>query len=281
MGGVAFEEEAPVILRRSASWSIRAGGDPAQAHRILLAWPEGEPPPGGFPVLFLADGNANFATTVEAARARAWRGASADVAPAVIVGLGHAGEEPFDPVARSRDYTPAARDAPPGTGGADAFLHFLAEELLPALDRRFPINHGRLALFGHSYGGLLALQALFTRPGLFHYLVAASPSLWFAGEAPMAAARGFAANPPPAARRSGLLVTVGALEEENDGGPHGARRAARRMVTHARALATLLRDGGLAVDYVEFPGENHGSVVPAAIARGLRFALPPQPGRPA
>lgn len=273
--------EPPVTLPRTAWWDMQAGDDPACIHRILLAWPEGDPPPGGFPVLLLADGNATFATAVEAARTRArlWRGAAADVAPAVIVGLGHPGPGPYDRAARSRDYTPRADAAPEGTGGADAFLDFIADTLFPELERRLPLDRARLALFGHSLGGLLALHALFTRPALFHRIVAASPSLWWANGAPMAAAQRFAAS--PGARSAALQIMVGGLEELDDGTPRGARRAERQMVTRARDLAALLRGRISPLGFVEFAGENHGSVVPAAISRALPFALPPDPERPA
>ena len=275
--------EPPVTLPRTAWWDMQAGKDPGHVHRILLAWPEGEPPPGGLPVLFLADGNATFATAVEAARTRArlWRDAAADVAPAVIVGLGHPGPGPYDRAARSRDYTPRADAAPEGTGGADAFLDFITDTLLPELERRLPLDRARMALFGHSLGGLLALHALFTRPALFRRIVAASPSLWWADGAPMAMAERFAASPPPEAKGTGLHVMVGGLEETDDGTPRGARRAERRMVTRARDLAALLRGRISPLGFVEFAGENHGSVVPAAISRALPFALPPDPERPA
>jgi predicted alpha/beta superfamily hydrolase len=278
VAGPAPDLGLPVTLPRSAYWEMRAGGDPARPHRILLAWPEGPPPPGGFPVLFLTDGNATFATAVDAARARAWRGGAEDIAPALIVGLGHPGSGPFDIPARKRDYTPPAAGKPDGTGGADAFLSFIEAELVPALERRFPVDRARLALFGHSFGALLALHALFSRPTLFCRIVAASPSLWWAEGALMEAARRFAASPPAGAETVALLVTVGALEGRDDGSPQAVLRAARRMAGNARDLAALLTGRGPSVDFVEFPGETHGSVIPAAIARALPFALPTSPG---
>jgi predicted alpha/beta superfamily hydrolase len=269
-------EGSPVALVRSAWWDMRAGGNPARSHRILLAWPEAPPPPGGYPVLLLLDGNGGFATAVEAYRARSWR--APGLAPALILGIGHAGDAPFDQTARTRDYTPVFPGAPVGSGGADAFLDFIETALLPELERRFPIGRSHLALFGHSFGGLLAVHALLTRPGLFRRLIAASPSLWWGGEIAMDATRRFAAAPPEAAARAALLVTVGALEEENDGTPHGAIRAARRMRGNAAALVALLKASLCRAEFVEFAGEDHGSVRPAAIARALSFALPPLPG---
>ncbi|WP_338665821.1 alpha/beta hydrolase-fold protein [Pararoseomonas sp. SCSIO 73927] len=260
---------APVALPRTASWD-------AGAHRILLSWPEAPPPPGGYPVLFLADGAATFPTAAEIARLRTGRGAK-DVGPGLVVGLGHAGEGPYDRAARARDYTPSFPAAPAGSGGADAFLDLLLGEILPGLERQFPVDRAGLALFGHSFGGLLALYAFLSRPGLFRRVAAASPSLWFAQGAAMEVARRFAAEPPPAAAGSALLLTAGGLEEADDGTPRGPLRVARRMVSRAREVAVSLRDAGVSVDFTEFPGENHGSVLPAALSRAVPFALPPAP----
>nr|WP_245214846.1 alpha/beta hydrolase-fold protein [Pararoseomonas indoligenes] len=253
---------------------MRAGEDPARIHRILLSWPEAPPPPGGYPVLLLADGSATFATAAEIARLRTGRGAK-DVGAGLIVGLGHGGEGPYDRAARARDYTPSFPAAPAGAGGADGFLDFVIGGVLPELERRFPIDRARLGLFGHSYGGLLALYAFFSRPGLFRRVASASPSLWFAEGAVLEMARRFAAAPPPAAAGSALLLTVGGLEEADDGTPRGPVRVARRMVGRARDLAAILRGASVAVDFTEFPGENHGSVLPAALSRAVPFALSP------
>jgi len=263
-------EGPPVALPRTAWWDLCAGGDPGRAHRLLLGWPEAPPPPGGYPVLFLLDGNATFATALDAYRAATARPESPALAPALIVGLGHPGAAPFDRAARVRDYTPAAPDGPPGSGGADAFLDFLEGEAIPSVASRLPVNRDWLALFGHSVGGLLAVHALLARPLLFRRIAAASPSLWWGGGATLAAAAAMAPAPPG----RGALVTAGALEGLDLGGPRGALRAARRTPGNARDLVGHLVAAGVPADYVEFAGEDHGSVRPAAIARAVRAVLP-------
>src|SRR3546814_4979184 len=64
-----------------------------------------------------------------------------------------------------------------GPSGRDEFLDFLTGKLRTEIGKRFRINPDRQALFGHSFGGLFALYALYTRPQAFHSIVAASPSL--------------------------------------------------------------------------------------------------------
>ncbi|MDQ1078077.1 alpha/beta hydrolase [Pseudoroseomonas cervicalis] len=270
----------PVSLPRSGWWEMRAAGEPAATHRILAAWPEAPPPAAGYPVLLLLDGQAGFATAAEAAASLAHR--PRDAAAGLVIGLGHGGAAPLDPAARLRDYTPAIPGGPEGSGGAAAFLHFLEHALLPELARRWPVDPARLALFGHSLGGLFAVHALLRRPGLFARLIAASPSLWWGEGALLAEAEAFAAAPPPTAAGTALLVTTGGLEAAPDAAsastdPRAALRAGRDMAGRARALVATLRAGGLTAGHVEFAGEDHGSVRSAAIARALRFAFAPSP----
>lgn len=113
---------------------------------------------------------------------------------------------------RTRDLTPAARsrwfkhilidpDSVPhpsandSTGGADAFVTFLTEELVPEIERRYRTAPFRV-LMGHSLGGLFVSHALLTRPESFHAWVASSPSLTWNDRALVRdARRGLAALP--------------------------------------------------------------------------------------
>src|SRR3546814_3643923 len=57
------------------------------------------------------------------------------------------------------------------------FLGFLTGKLRAEIGKRYKIDPDRQSLFGHSFGGLFALHALYARPGAFQSIVAASPSL--------------------------------------------------------------------------------------------------------
>ncbi|WP_165943306.1 alpha/beta hydrolase [Roseicella aquatilis] len=266
---------SPVVPPRTTSWDVPVPGEPGRQRRILAAWPEEPPPPGGYPVLVLLDGNATFPIAVAAARQQERRAA---VAPAVLIGVGYPGEEPSG---RLRDYTPPAPGARPGSGGADAFLDFLAGTLLPEVARRWPVDPTRQAIFGHSLGGLLVLYALFTRPGLFRRSIAASPSIWWQDRVVLEAERRFAARPAAELSRLSLLVMVGGDEEPQDDDPRippdrlaWLRRV--RMIGNARELADRLAGVGPEVSFLELPGHDHGSVVSPAISQALRFALRPE-----
>src|SRR5690606_34790021 len=74
----------PVTLPRSSQRVIRhAGAD----YQLQVAWPASPPPPGGYPVVYLLDAHAGFATAAESERARSHRTDATGVPPTVVVGI--------------------------------------------------------------------------------------------------------------------------------------------------------------------------------------------------
>lgn len=259
------------------------------AYRIFVWRPEPQAGEGRLPVVYLLDGNASFPIAVTATALQSRRAERTGVRPAIIVGIGYPTDGWLDAERRTCDYTPLVspaslpqrpgRDGWSTTGGADVFLGFIANELKPMIEAEFGGDPAQSALFGHSFGGLLVLHGLFTQPGLFRHHVAASPSIWF-GASHLAQARQRFARGEARGRR--LLITVGSLEQSEAQAADGPwadynswiRR--NRMVENAQALAADLRTldrAQLDVTYTEFADENHGSVLPAAISRALRFVL--------
>ena len=268
---------AGVCIPRTRSWEVHPGGDPGRAVQVFLAWPEPPPPAAGYPALFVLDAPVLFGTVVEAARLQAGRPAATGVVPGLVVGLGHGGDRAAQVAARRRDYTPPPFDPQTATGGADAFLHAVESLVLPTVEQWVPIDRMAMALFGHSIAGLLPVHALLARPGLFGRCVAASPSLWWGDGVLLRRARAFAAAGGPSASGSRLLLTVGGLERPDSEAAlrdpvRAARLHAARMIGNVQDLAAALSPV-LLTRCVEFPDENHGSVVPAAISRAIPFAL--------
>ena len=113
--------------------------------------------------------------------------------PVVVVGVGYASDAEEEN--RTLDLTPPTDPAnlpvgmPNGwgaTGGNDAFLSFLVDELKPAIAKAMVVDPSRQALFGHSLGGLFVLHALFVRSDSFDTYIAGSPSIWWGKKAILA-----------------------------------------------------------------------------------------------
>lgn len=260
-------------------------------YRIFVSIPAGATATSPFPVLYFLDGNATFPIAAVSAALQARRPQATGVGPAVIVGIGYPGDDYLDTPRRTFDYTPAvtADEMParpdgsswPRCGGASVFLDFIEQELKPKLESEIAIDRQKQALFGHSFGGLLVLQALFTRPNDFSTYIAASPSIWFAKRQLLEQAGCFIAQSRDRTSRLDLLVTVGALEQDARGAENGSFenttwRRRNRMVENASEMVRYLSDhsnSGLNVSFKEFADENHSSVLPAAISRAIAFAL--------
>ena len=260
---------------------------PSGPYEVRLAWPDTPPSADGYPVLYLLDGNADFGTAVDSMRAQSRQPASTGVGPGVVVGLAYPGEATIDLVRRTRDYTPAVPDgrlglrpngeAWPPSGGAHAFRGFLVEVVREAVAARLPIDHRRQALFGHSFGGLFVLDTLLEMPGAFNAYIASSPSLWW-GENLLPERLAARARPDPLPRVR-VRISAGGLEETPRPGiaerlpgyPLWLRR--NRMIAHAEAFAARLRTDGFDAGFHLFDGENHGSVVPAALSRAVALAF--------
>lgn len=238
-------------------------------YRLLVAIPPERPPAAGFPAMVLVDGDALFATALASARLQAARPEVTGVNPAILVGIGYPGAAPFDAERRRRDLLPAE-------GGADRFLDLIAGEVLNLVETLAPLDRSRLSLAGHSFGGLFALQALFSRPGLFRSHVAGSPSIWWNERAILTTRERFL-RAPPIASRPRLLVAVGSEEQrgEDDRDPQRAERLRMaRMIDNAVEMAgALAASGRVDCEHVVFAGENHISVVPAMLSRAVAFAL--------
>lgn len=277
-------DPTPVVIPGAEQFDVRSktGLD----YRVFVAAPKGKAPAGGRPVIYLTDGNGNFPTLLSAVR----RQGPGDTS-AVVVGVGYPSDDPKTHNARrSLDLTPATsaewlKGLPKGgpgvekTGGNDAFLTFLTDELRPLIRTRYATDPKRQALFGHSFGGLFALHVLFTRPDAFQTYLASSPSIWWNDRSVLAEEKAFAARHAGAGVNARLLLTAGTWEQA--AGPGVTKERAdilrdRRQVDNAREMAARLAAvKGLRVEFHEFADEDHGTVVLPAAGRGVRFALTP------
>ncbi len=280
-----------VVVPRTQQFDITS--KEGRPYRIYIAEPKGEAPPAGFAVLYVLDGNTMFLTALEAVRLQK------GLIPTVVVGIGYPPLPEGTSVQDRRyyDYTPVtvtenllhSASEPPvkpgGTGGQKEFLTFMDDTLKPEIARRFHVDPARQAIFGHSLAGRFVLYALFNSPSSFSKYIAASPSIWWDKASILQDAKAFIAAGNAQKKELDLLVTVAEMEQKTLPTTPKERvefLTKARMVDNARELAEQLKPltpTGMRTLFIEYPGENHGSVVPFAISRSIRFALnaPPAP----
>ena len=191
-----------------------------------------------YPVLYLLDGNAHFLHTAGIIQ---FLSSIGYMSPMLVVALPNTD--------RTRDLTPARSTEDtrfPTSGGADTFLDFIADELMPYVEATYRTAPYKV-LVGHSFGGLFAVHALMTRPEAFDAYIAISPSLWWDNKALLPKAETFFTEHRDL--EGYLYMTIG-----NEGGS---------MLAGNWSLAGILEEKAPAgfewhFDYME--QETHGSI---------------------
>ncbi|MDW5500125.1 alpha/beta hydrolase-fold protein [Pseudomonas lundensis] len=238
--------------------------DGQRHYRIRIAQPRIAPPPAGYPVVYFLDGNAVLMELNASLLAQL----AAQKQPPVLVLLSYDNDLRIDANGRSYDYTPAPLQTSKmrANGGADAFLKLIESQVKPAVAAKVAVNPQQQTLWGHSYGGLFVLHTLLTQPAAFQNYVAVEPSLWWGnGFILQEAQRVIDRHPVMSAH---LWLWTGGAEKMRTAPPNIKQQplpadAAERL---AEQLATL---NGLAVDFREWPGLDHGAMFDAAIAPAL------------
>jgi predicted alpha/beta superfamily hydrolase len=283
---------APVTIA-GATFADLGFENASEPYRIFLYRPAKTPPPEGWPVLYLTDGNACFATAVDALKIQSSYPNGTNVYDGVIVAIGYPSDQPYDPLRRSWDLSPPpGRIYPPffpdtpdvRTGGGEQFLAFIEERLKPWVEEQVPIDRSRQTLFGHSFGGLFALYALFSKPNTFNRWIAASPAIFWEDAAILAAERAFLEG-QTASLDIELHLSAGQYEGEvlapfHKGTPEEQKRQDRaretRTVEYAQdmtlRLAASAALSGMAT-FEEYSNENHMSVLPVALNRAVQIAF--------
>lgn len=276
--GGASEPGSAVHVSRASYFDFIAGNE--RAFRIFVAEPEGVMPESGYPVVYVNDADTRFIKFVETLRLFSENRETAESSRILLVGIGYPDGTDIG-LERGFDLTPPLKGEPVdfATGGADGLLDFINDDLKPWLRNRYEIDEQKEAIYGHSFGGLFGLYALFTRPESFDYYLLSSPSIWWDRRSILAYAEASAVGKLGALS---VFFTVGEFEETLDpasriGGDRGAlqsRLAERGQVTESRTLAErLAANESLSVKHAVIAGEDHATVVPAAIVRQLKWLL--------
>ncbi|WP_134681701.1 alpha/beta hydrolase [Paracoccus ravus] len=237
----------------------------AETYRLFIARPR-LAVPGGYPALYMLDGNAAFDFLT---------GALLEAHPGLaVVGIGYATGQQFARASRIRDYSPpaslgAALLPDPHhparlAGGAENFLPRLVGPLRDAAEAGLPVDPARRTLWGHSFGGLFSLFAAATAPQSFARYAMISPSIWWneAIARDLVDKTGFAASTP-------IYFAVGDREKRgNDPGPEPTAPPAATLALRD----ALARRPGVDLRAEIFSGAIHIASLPASLPRTLELA---------
>jgi predicted alpha/beta superfamily hydrolase len=213
-----------------------------------------------YPVVYMTDGETQLIHTAATADFLVRQGRMPEV---IVVGVTNTD--------RTRDLTPTRVDTTtldgqqlrfPSSGGADKFLDFFEKELIPEIESRYRVQPFRV-FAGHSFGGLFALHALFTRPQLFNGWIAVSPTLTWDDRYLAKKADLFLAG-KGRDYRSTLVVTVG---DEGD--------VLRREFDDLKATIARRAPKTFVSQFIYYPDDDHGSVVLPSHFAGLKKVFEP------
>jgi predicted alpha/beta superfamily hydrolase len=177
IAAAAFAQPATGTVKRLTIKSAVLGED----RIVLVRTPAGyETNKLSYPVLYMTDGDAHMGHTASSIEFLVQNGRMPDL---IVVGVTNTDRTRDLTPAKSTDKNPAGELRFPTSGGADNFLKFFETELIPEIDKTYRVQPYRI-FAGHSLGGLFAMHALITKPGLFNSYIAVIPSLqWENNEA--------------------------------------------------------------------------------------------------
>lgn len=249
------EEPRPIVIGQRFSLHSEILGEDRE---LQIHLPTGYESSGTrYPVLYLLDGETNFHHTTGTLETLSRLGYIPDL---IVVAL--------DNTDRTRDLTPARTTVPtegeedrfPTSGGADRFLDFFEQELMPHVEASYRAAPYRV-LIGHSFGGLFAVHALVRRTDLFDAYLAISPSLWWDDARLVTEARALFERRPDLQKR--LFVSL-ADEVEVMRPPY-------------KAFVELLRyhaPPGLQWEALDLTGDDHGTTTLRSTNVGIRALFP-------
>ena len=221
-----------------------------------------------YPVLYLLDGDAHFqsASGVVQFMSSGING-NCQIPEMIVVAIPNTN--------RTRDLTPThTKIAYSGneeaflesSGGGDAFLKFIRDELFPQIDSKFHTLPARI-LVGHSFGGLLAIHTLLHEPELFQAYVAIDPSLWWDNQF----LTHHAENKLRTIRKLRKTVYISSANTPKipNNNPTKMRKAIWKFVKTLDAARSV----NFRVGFQYFDSENHASVPLLSLYHGLLYVF--------
>jgi predicted alpha/beta superfamily hydrolase len=233
-----------------------------------------------YPLLFVVDANYAFPLSRNIAQRLSRHAGMEEV---IVVGLSYAKGDAAV-YSRRRDYTPTtprthdySSDMPgraPAFGEAEAYGRFIEADVFPLIAANYRADMGRKIFAGHSYGSLLGLQLLLTRPDTFEHYILGSPSLWYDRGIMFDRERDYAKAHKDMA--ASVFFGIGGRETLAAGRQRSRSEDDADMVADVKDFNGALKSRrypGLKTRVEIYADEDHASVFPFLLTHGLRAYL--------
>jgi predicted alpha/beta superfamily hydrolase len=254
------------------------------AYKLFISLPEGYNSRGhysyreNYPVLYLLDPDVEFAMLENIARTMVNYDT---IRPFIIVGIGYQNEDLTTMKSkefweqwtknRARDYIPfqveqGKEDFEAGdheynglashTGGSEKFKDFIEQELIPYINQTYRTSNERV-LVGHSQAGLFTTWMMLEHPDIFEKYIILSPSLWVE--------KGRILKQSSKLKHSNTITAyfaAGSMEHDERGSMVNDLKAFYDSLPKAKGFKSKL-------EIIE--DENHVSMVPIALTKGLKY----------
>lgn len=230
--------------------------------------------PNAYPVVYVLDGRVHFLSICAVLNQLA----PGTLPEMIVVGIENSEN-------RTRDLTPTkvkeargASDWVKDSGGGEAFTNFIAQELIPYIDKKYPTTPHK-TLIGHSFAGLLVVNTVLNHPEMFTNYIAIDPSLWWDNEvlslqlAERLSDKKYEgkslflsiANPLPPDTEKDIDILVKDTSMHTEG-----LRATHKF----SKIASETTNSTLQFSYKYYENENHGTVPLISIYDGMYFLYP-------
>lgn len=213
-------------------------------YKIFIAKNKNENLNYKYKIIYLLDGNAFFPLFLNPFNTPAKENL-------LIVGIGYDNDLAFDTQKRTKDYTPTANLNKQG-GGSKEFRNFLTSQLIPYINKTYPIDLNHQILFGHSFGGLFAIDTLLYNTKLFSHYFIISPSLWWDNS-------NFLPDTIKLQTCPKIYIGLGSLET-NSSIIKGVAKLNAKELSEKISKETTCK-----AHFKFFENETHGSIIPKAM----------------
>ncbi|MEP7042593.1 MAG: alpha/beta hydrolase-fold protein [Dokdonella sp.] len=183
---------------------------------------------------------------------------------------------------RSRDYTPSNPLIDPAHdkddysgeryGEAAAYRDYIEQQVFPLIATQYRADMQRKVYAGHSLGGLFGSYVLLTKPQMFQTYILSSPSLWFDKHAIGQYETTYAAAHTDLPAR---VMLYAGMYETTKAGPRYFKQT--DLIGDMQGFVRTLKSHAypnLSIDSHVIEDEDHLTVFPVTISRGLLRALP-------